>query len=315
MKLTEMPKITVVGAGNVGAQTAQLLLLKNLADVVLIDIAPGLPQGKALDIMHMRSIENFDATILGTNDYKDTADSDIVIVTAGLPRKPGMTREDLQNTNAEIVTAIFEECLKYSPEAIYISVTNPMDVMIALVHEKFDISRERLIGMGGVLDTARYIYAISVETGADVKDIDAMVIGAHGQAMLPLISTSTVGGKPLKHALSEEQLERIVKRTIDGGAEVVELLKTGSAYFAPGASIVKMVEAILTESGEVLSVCALLQGEYGIEGTYMCVPCRLNRGGLSKIVEFKLTACEQTALSACALSIKSQVNALVDRRS
>jgi malate dehydrogenase len=301
------PKITVVGAGNVGATAALLLMLKELADVVLIDVAAGVAEGKALDMMHMRSIERFGPAVVGTGDYAHTADSDIVVVTAGVPRRPGMTREDLLDVNAKIVRSVLESTLPLSPDARYLFVTNPLDVMTNLAYRIAGLPKERLFGMGGVLDTARFTYAIAQQTGAAPAAIDALVIGAHGEAMLPLPRLATVDGTPLPELLSDEQIEAVRHNTVQGGAAVVELLQTGSAFYAPAASIVLMVEELLRPSGKRLSVCARLEGEYGIDGVYMCVPALLGKGGVERIVELELATEEHAALKASAESIKAQV--------
>jgi malate dehydrogenase len=324
------PKVTVVGAGNVGASTALLLLLKELADVVLIDVADGIAKGKALDLMHMRSNERFGPTVIGTGDYADTAGSNIVVVTAGVPRKPGMTREDLLNVNAGIVRSVLEGALPMSPDALYLFVTNPLDVMTNLAYHIAGLPKERLFGMGGVLDTARFIYAIARETGAEPAAIDALVIGAHGEAMVPLQRLATVDGTALPELLSAERIEAVVRDTVQGGAAVVELLQTGSAFYAPASSIVQMVTEMLRPnsqpggqlsgqpsgrssgqpsgqpngrsdglpSGRALSTCARLEGEYGIDGVYMCVPALLGRNGVERVVELDLTPEEHSALRA-----------------
>jgi malate dehydrogenase len=304
---TNYPKVTVVGAGNVGANTALLLALKELANVVLIDVAPGLAKGKALDLAHMRSLEQFGPRIIGTESYDDTANSDIVVVTAGVPRKPGMTREDLLGINAKIVRSVLAGALPASPDARYIFVTNPLDVMVNLAYGIAGLPKERLFGMGGVLDTARFVCAIAEKTGAEPRDIDAMVIGAHGEAMLPLPRLATVRGVALPELLTQEQIDAVVNNTVRGGAAVVELLKTGSAFYAPAASIARMVGELLQPSGRPLSVCARLEGEYGIDGVYMCVPVLLGTGGVERIVELELTAEELTALQSSAASIKAQM--------
>jgi malate dehydrogenase len=305
------PKITIVGAGNVGANTGLLLAMKNLADVVLIDVADGLAKGKALDLMHMRSNEGFGPTIVGTGDYSDTANSDIVVVTAGVPRKPGMTREDLLKVNSGIVRSVLEGALSASPNALYIFVTNPLDVMVNLAYNIAGLPKQQLFGMGGVLDTARFIYSIAKQTGAEPKHIEAMVIGAHGEAMLPLPRLAKVNGTSLSELVSNEQIEAISADTVHGGAAVVELLQTGSAFYAPASSIVQMVEEILSPTGRALSVCARLEGEYGIDGVHMCVPAVLGRTGVQRIVELDLTQDELAQLKASADSIKGQVKLLV----
>ncbi len=310
MEQRSYPKVTVVGAGNVGASAALLLMLKDLADVVMIDVAEGLAKGKALDIMHMRSNERFGPVIQGTADYADTANSDIVVVTAGVPRKPGMTREDLLDVNAGIVSQVIDNALSYSPNAIYIFVTNPLDVMTNLAYRLSGLPKQRLMGMGGVLDTARFTYAIAEQTGTNPGQIDALVIGAHGEAMLPLPRFSKVDGKPISELLDADSIDRVVENTIKGGAAVVELLQTGSAFYAPASSIVAMIESILRDDGRILSTCALLEGEYGIEGVYMCVPTLLGPEGVKKIVELDLGEEERVQLQASAASIRASVEAL-----
>lgn len=294
------PKVTIVGAGNVGATTALVLLEKNLCDVCLIDIAEGLPQGKALDLMHMRSVEDFGPTVMGTNDYADTAGSDIVVITAGLPRKPGMTREDLIDVNSGIMRSVIGQAVAASPDAVFICVTNPLDIMVYLAYRESGLPTGRLMGMGGVLDSARFTYAIAEKTGAPVSDIKALAMGAHGKAMVCMPRFSTVAGKPITELLSAQEVDEVCERTIGGGGEVVALLKTGSAFYAPAASIAHMVEAILTDSDEVMSVCSYLSGEYGIEDVYTCVPTRLGRQGVREIVELPFDEDELAALHGSA---------------
>lgn len=306
----DYPKITIVGAGNVGATAAQLILLGNVADVCLIDIVEGMPQGKALDLMHMRSIMSFAPTITGTNDYADTADSDIVVITAGVARKPGMTREDLIEVNSRIMGSVIEQAVDASPNAVFICVTNPLDIMTYMAYRKSGLPKERLIGMGGVLDSARFAFAISDMTGADINDIHALAVGAHGQSMVCLPRFSTVGDVPITESLSAEQVSALVDRTVNGGAEVVSLLKTGSAFYAPGASIAHMCKAIAGNTGEVLSVSSYLTGEYGINDVYMCVPTRLGRGGVQEIVELPLDEGELGALRDSAASIAAGIDRL-----
>ena len=301
------PKVTIVGAGNVGATAGELIALKGLANVVLIDVVEGVPQGKALDMMHMRSVEKFGPTVTGTNDYADTAGSDIVVITAGIARKPGMTREDLLDTNSKIMSSVIEQAQAVSPDAIYICVTNPLDVMVYLAHRKSGIPKERIFGMGGVLDSARFAYAIEQETGANIEDVHALVVGAHGNGMVPLPKHSTVSGKPLCEVLESDQIEKVCARTVNGGAEVVGYLKTGSAFYAPGASIAEMVRAIVTDSHETMSVCALLEGEYGVDGVYMCVPVVLGRSGIEKIVELDLDEDDARAVKDSAASIAESI--------
>ena len=308
------PKVTVVGAGQVGATAAELLLLHDLANVVMIDVADGLPQGKALDMMHMRSVERFGPAVSGTNDYADTAGSDVVIVTAGLPRKPGMTRDDLLAANRAIVDSVISQVVTASPDAIVVCVTNPLDVMTYLAKNVSGLPTSRIFGMGGVLDSARFAFAIAEKTGAAITEVEALAIGAHGDAMVPMPRFSTVAGTPLTDLLSVEEVAALIERTIFGGAEVVALLKTGSAYYAPAASVVSMVRAILTDSGATLPVCAYLSGEYGIDDIYMNVPARLGRAGVLEIVELPVTDEELSALQASAATIAEAVDSLGLRR-
>jgi malate dehydrogenase len=297
------PKVTVVGAGQVGATTALLIALKGLADVVLVDVAEGLPQGKALDMMHARSVERFDTIVTGTNDYGETAGSDVVVVTAGLPRKPGMSRDDLLAANAAIVQAVIPAAVGASPDAVFVCVTNPLDIMVDLAWKLSGLPAARIFGMGGVLDSARFAYAIAQATGVPQRSIDALVIGAHGDAMVPLPRLSAVEGRPLTEIVSPAEVDELVARTVNGGAEVVALLKTGSAFYAPAASVASMVEAILSDSGSVLPTCARLDGEYGISGVHMSVPARLGARGVSSIVELPLNDEELAALRASAATI------------
>ena len=298
-----LPKVTVVGAGQVGASTALLVALKGLADVVLVDVAEGIPQGKALDMMHARSVEHFASTVTGTNEYGSTAGSDVVVVTAGLPRKPGMTREDLLAANGAIVRSVIAEVRETSPEAIVILVTNPLDVMAHLAWRVSGFPASRVLGMGGVLDSARFAYFIAEATGAPVSDIDAVVIGAHGDTMVPLPRFSTVRGMPLSETLPPDEVTEVVRRTVFGGAEVVGLLGSGSAFYAPAASIAAMVEAILGDTGAVLPSCVLLDGEYGLSGLHLNVPAALGRGGVREVVVWDLDATERAALAESAVGV------------
>jgi len=300
-------KVTIVGAGNVGATTASLLLLKDIADVVLIDVVDGMAKGKALDLMHMRFNECFESTVFGTGDYADTANSDIVVVTAGVPRKPGMTREDLLETNASIVRSVLERALPVSPDALYLFVTNPLDVMTNLAARISGLPTNRLFGMGGVLDSARFAYAIAQETGISPARINALVVGAHGEAMLPLPRFSTIDGVLITELLDEEALERVTQNTVQAGAAVVELLKTGSAFYAPASSIVRMIEAIYGDTTSPLSVCAHLDGEYGIDDVYMCVPVHLGATGVTEVIELDLHTDELAKLQNSAAAIKQQL--------
>lgn len=301
------PKVTIVGAGNVGATAAEHILMNELADVVLIDVVEGIPQGKALDMMHMRSVEKFGPTVSGTNDYADTAGSDIVVITAGIARKPGMTREDLLDTNSKIMSSVIEQSMEASPDAIYICVTNPLDVMVYLAAQKSGLPKNRIFGMGGVLDSSRFAYAIQQESGADINDIEALVVGAHGQGMVPLPKHSYISGKPVTEVLDAEQVSRVCERTVNGGAEVVNYLKTGSAFYAPGASIAEMVRAIVTDSKATLSVCAYLDGQYGVDGIYMCVPVKLGANGIEEVVELELDEEDAKAVKDSAASISEQI--------
>ncbi|MBA4370355.1 MAG: malate dehydrogenase [Coriobacteriaceae bacterium] len=303
------PKVTVVGAGHVGATAAHLLLVKALADVVLVDVADGLPQGKALDMMHSRSVERFGPRATGANDYSACAGSDVVVVTAGVPRKPGMTREELAGINARIVRSVMAEAVPASPDAVFVIVTNPLDVMTDLAWRLSGLPPERVIGMGGVLDSARFAYYIAQETGVDVAEIDALCCGMHGEAMVPLPRHSFVAGRPLTEVLTPERIEEVVRRSVAGGAEVVGLLKTGSAYYAPASSIVAMVEAVLGDTGAVLPSCVLLTGEYGIDGVHMSVPASLGRDGVRSIPVLDLDEAELSALRASAETIRGQLAA------
>ncbi|MHB8761324.1 MAG: malate dehydrogenase [Coriobacteriia bacterium] len=298
-----LPKVTVVGAGQVGATAALLIALKSLADVVLVDVAEGIPQGKALDMMHARSVERFASTVTGTNEYGPTAGSDVVVVTAGLPRKPGMTREDLLAANGAIVRSVVAEVRESSPDAVLVLVTNPLDVMAHLAWRMSGFPAERVIGMGGVLDSARFAYFIAQATGAPITDVDAIVIGAHGDTMVPLPRFSTVAGTPLPELLPAAEVADMVRRTVHGGAEVVSLLKTGSAFYAPAASVTQMVAAILGDTGAVLPCCVLLGGEYGLSGLHLNVPAGLGQSGVRSIPELDLDAAELEALRASAVGV------------
>lgn len=305
-----MSKVTIVGAGNVGATAAHIIATKNLADVVLVDVAEGLPQGKALDMMHMRSVEGFTVSVTGTNDYSATADSDIVVITAGIARKPGMTREDLLGVNSGIMSSVIEQAMAVSPNAIYICVTNPLDVMTYLAYQKSGLPTNRLMGMGGVLDSARLSFAVCEKLGCDPSDVEAWAVGAHGEGMVCWPRYTTVKGTPITELMSEEDIAEVVQRCVKGGAEVVAHLKTGSAYYAPGASIAKMVEAILADSKEVLSVCAFIDGQYGLNDLYMNIPVRLGKDGVEEIVEYELTEEEMAALHESAASVKKGLESL-----
>jgi malate dehydrogenase len=298
-------KITVVGAGNVGASAALLLVQKQLArQTVLIDIIEGVPQGKALDQWESAPIEGFDSRALGTNDYADTAGSNLVIVTAGIARKPGMSREDLLKTNAGIVRSVSEEIRRHSPDAIVIVVSNPLDVMAYVCKQTTGFPRERVIGMAGVLDTARYRSFIAMELDVSVEDIQALVLGGHGDTMVPLASYTNVAGIPLSQLLPRDRIDGLVDRTRNGGAEIVALLKTGSAYYAPAAAAVQMAEAIVLDKKRILPCSAWLEGEFGMNGLYLGVPCKLGRRGLEAIIEVTLTDDERAALAKSASAVK-----------
>ena len=297
-------KVTIVGAGNVGATAAHWIAAKELADVVLIDIMEGVPQGKALDLLQAMPIEKRDSHITGTNDYGDTANSDIVVITAGIPRKPGMSRDDLLNTNYKIMSDVVGKVTAVSPDCILIIVSNPLDAMAQAAFKQSKFNRERVIGMAGVLDSARFRTFIAEELKVSVENVTAFVLGGHGDTMVPLPRYSTVAGIPITELIPAERLAQIVQRTRDGGAEIVKHLKTGSAYYAPSAAAVEMVEAILKDKKKILPCAAYLQGEYGIEGYYIGVPCKLGSKGLEQIIEIKLTPEEDAALKKSAAAVK-----------
>jgi malate dehydrogenase len=304
-------KITVVGGGNVGATTAQGLARRNLArEVVIIDIIEGVPQGKGLDQWESAPIEGFDTRVIGTNDYAVTADSDIVVVTAGIARKPGMSREDLLNTNAGIVRQVSEQVAKTSPGAIVVMVSNPLDVMAYVCMRTTGFPRERVVGMAGVLDTARYRSFIALELAVSVEDIQALVLGGHGDTMVPLASYTTISGIPLTQFLPQERIDKLVDRARTGGAEIVGLLKTGSAYYAPAAASVQMVEAIVLDKKRILPCSAWLQGEYGLTDLFLGVPCKLGRGGLEQVIEVSLTEAERSALRKSADAVRETMSLL-----
>jgi malate dehydrogenase len=297
-------KVTIVGAGNVGATAAHWIASKELADVVLIDVVEGVPQGKGLDLLEAMPIEKRDSHIIGSNDYADTANSDIVVITAGIPRKPGMSRDDLLHTNYKIMSDVVGKVIAYSPECILIIVSNPLDAMAQAAYKQAGFNRERVIGMAGVLDSARFRTFIAEELKVSVENVTAFVLGGHGDTMVPLPRYSTVAGIPITDLLDVTTIEKLVQRTRDGGAEIVKYLKTGSAYYAPSAATVEMVEAILKDKKKILPCAAYLQGEYGINGLYVGVPCKLGSRGLEQIIEIKLTAEEQAALQKSADSVK-----------
>jgi len=303
--------ITVVGAGNVGATAAQRLAEKELAKtVVLVDVLEGVPQGKGLDQWQSAPIESYDARVIGTNSYDETAGSDIVVITAGIARKPGMSRDDLLNTNAGIVKSVSEQIARSSPHAIIIVVSNPLDVMCYVAKHVTGFPRERVLGMAGVLDTARYRAFLAEALDISVRDIQAMVLGGHGDTMVPLISYTTVSGIPITQLLEKSKLDAIVDRARNGGAEIVKYLKTGSAYYAPSAAAVQMVEAIVLDQRRILPCSAWLEGEYGMSGLYLGVPCKLGEGGLKQIVEVELTADERAALEKSADAVREPMRVL-----
>ena len=300
-------KVTIVGAGNVGATAAHWIAGKELADVVLIDIVEGVPQGKGLDLLEAMPIEKRDARITGTNDYADTANSDIVVITAGIPRKPGMSRDDLLNTNYKIMQDVVGKCVANSPNSILIVVSNPLDAMAQAAYKISKFSRNRVLGMAGVLDSARFRAFIAEELKVSVENVTAFVLGGHGDTMVPLPRYSTVAGIPITELIKPDRLEKLVQRTRDGGAEIVKYLKTGSAYYAPSAAATEMVEAILKDKKKILPCAAYLEGEYGIRGLFVGVPCKLGAKGLEEIIQIKLTPEEQSALQKSADSVKELV--------
>jgi malate dehydrogenase len=303
-------KVTVVGSGNVGATAAHWIASKELADVVLIDILEGIPQGKALDLQQAMPIEKRDSDIVGTNNYGDTAGSDIVVITAGIPRKPGMSRDDLLNTNYNIMKSVVTEAIKYSPGCILIIVSNPLDAMAQTAYKLSGLPRNRVIGMAGVLDSARFRTFIADELNVSVENVTAFVLGGHGDTMVPLPRYSTVAGIPITELITPERLAALVQRTRDGGAEIVKYLKTGSAYYAPSAAATEMVEAILKDKRKILPCAAYLDGEYGIRGLYVGVPVKLGAKGIEQIIEIKLTPDEQAALNRSADAVKELVGVI-----
>lgn len=304
-------KITIVGAGNVGASAAQLIAQKGLGDVVLVDITDGVPQGKALDMAEACPVWGSSSAVTGTNGYSETADSDLVIVTAGLPRKPGMSRDDLLQANAKIVGSVAMEIRRTSPEAVVIVVSNPMDVMAQLTWQKTGFPADRVIGMGGILDSARFRSFVAIELGVSVRDVYALVMGGHGDSMVPLPRYTTVSGIPITELLPEERVDVLIDRTRAGGAEIVGLLKTGSAYYAPAAAAVQMAEAILLDEKRVLPCSALLEGHYGVEGVYSGVPLKLGASGVEGILKLDLSEDELQAFKASADTVRSSVEALL----
>jgi malate dehydrogenase len=300
-------KVSIVGSGNVGATAAHWMAAKELADIVLIDIIDGVPQGKGLDLLEAMPIEKRDSYVLGTQDYADTANSDIVVITAGVPRKPGMSRDDLLNINHKIMSDVVSKVVKYSPSCILIVVSNPLDAMAQAAYKMSGFSRNRVMGMAGVLDSARFRAFIALELRVSVENVTAFVLGGHGDTMVPLPRYSTVAGIPITELMDAATLERLVRRTRDGGAEIVKYLKTGSAYYAPSAAVTEMVEAILKDKKKILPCAAYLDGEYGISGLFVGVPVKLGAKGIEQIIEIKLTPAEKAALENSAGAVKELV--------
>src|SRR5271157_4714574 len=300
-------KVTVVGSGNVGATAAHWLASKELCDVVLIDIIEGIPQGKGLDLLQAMPIEKCDSFVIGTNDYADTANSDIVVITAGIPRKPGMSRDDLLHTNFKIMSDVVQKVVAQSPDTILIIVSNPLDAMAQAAYRQSKFNRERVIGMAGILDSARFRTFIAEELNVSVENVTAFVLGGHGDTMVPLPRYSTVAGIPITELIEPARLEAIVQRTRDGGAEIVKYLKTGSAFYAPSAAVTEMVEAILKDKKKILPCAAYLNGEYGIHGLFVGVPCKLGANGIEQIIEIKLTPEEKAALDKSAAAVKELI--------
>jgi len=303
-------KITVVGAGFVGSTLVQRLAERDYADVVMYDIIPNMPQGKALDLLQAGPVLGYDSLVVGTNEYADTANSDIVVITSGFPRKPGMTRDDLVKKNQEIISQVTREVVKHSPDCIIIMVTNPLDAMAQLAYHTSGFPRERVIGMAGVLDTARFRTFIAQELNVSVRDVQAYVLGGHGDTMIPLSRMCTVAGVPISELISAERIEQIVQRTRDGGAEIVKLLGTGSAYFAPSASVLQMVDSILLDKNMIMPCAVYLQGEYGIDGLFVGVPVKLGAQGLEQVIEIELTQEEQSLLQKSAHAVKELVDVM-----
>lgn len=299
-----MTKISVIGAGNVGAETSRRCAEKNLGEIVLVDIIEGIPQGKALDILESAPVEGFTSKITGTNDYSSIKDSDIIVVTAGLARKPGMTREDLVIKNAQIIRSIAANIKKHAPNSIVLVVTNPLDVMTQLMQKETGFDSKKVIGMAGILDSSRFAAFIWLETGVSTDKIEAMVLGGHGDAMVPLPKYTKINGKPINEVLPKEKVEVLIQRTRDGGAEIVKLLKTGSAYYAPSASVVSMVEAIVKDSKKIFPCSAYLEGQYCLSGVYIGVPVRLGKAGVEEIIELELSDFESDALNKSAQVVK-----------
>jgi malate dehydrogenase len=307
-------KVTVVGAGNVGATTAQRIYDGGYADVVLIDIVEGLPQGKALDMLESGPVTGTDSSVIGTNDYKDTAGSDVIVITSGIARKPGMSRDDLLYTNMDIV-GVISQVVSNSPDGIVITVTNPLDAMTQHALEVSGKSRNQVFGMAGILDTARFRSFLAAELKVSVSDVHAYVLGGHGDTMVPLVGPTNVGGIPIADLIPKERLDSIVQRTRDGGGEIVALLKTGSAFYAPSAAVTQMVEAILFDKKQILPCCVRLEGEYGVDGLCVGVPVKLGAAGVEEVINLKLTSDEQAALMRSADAVKELVEVMHNRKS
>src|SRR6266567_4040170 len=303
------PKVTVVGAGNVGATCAQELARGDYCNVVLVDIKENLPQGKALDLNQAGPVLGYEPSVVGSNGYEETAGSDVVVITAGLPRSPGMSRDDLVTTNEKIVGSVTAQIVAQSPDCTIVILSNPLDAMCHVTKSVSDFPKERVFGQAGILDTARFRTFIAWETGASVRDVQALVLGGHGDQMVPVVSAATVGGVPLRKLVSEERIQQMVERTAKGGGEIVQLLGT-SAWYAPGASVAEMVDAILLDQKRVLPCTALLEGEYGLDGLYIGVPVKLGAGGIEEIVELDLSDDEQAALEQSAEAVRDVVGVL-----
>ncbi len=303
-------KVTVIGAGNVGATAAQRIHQLGIADVLLVDVVEDLPQGKALDMLESGPVLGTDASITGSNGYAESADSDVVVITAGIARKPGMSRDDLLLTNMKITASVTADVVKYSPNCIIIAVTNPLDAMVQNVFEASRFPRNRVFGMAGILDTARFRTFIAQELDVSVEDVQALVLGGHGDDMVPLVRYTSAGGIPISELMSQETIDQLVKRTRGGGGEIVALLKAGSAYYAPSAAITQMVEAVLLDKKRILPCCAYLEGEYGINGLCVGVPVKLGAGGMEKVIEVGLTDAEKTALQSSAASVQELVDVM-----
>ncbi len=307
-------KVTVVGAGNVGATTALRIHQLGYADVVLVDVIEDLPQGKGLDMLEAGPVTGTDGSIIGSNSYEETADSDLVVITAGIARRPGMSRDDLLLTNMRITSSVTEQVVKYSPNCIIIAVTNPLDAMVQNVYESSGFPRNRVFGMAGVLDTARFRTFIAQELNVSVEDVQALVLGGHGDDMVPLVRYTTAGGIPITELMAEEKIDQLVQRTRDGGGEIVALLKEGSAYYAPSAAITQMVEAVLLDKKRILPCCAYLEGEYGINGLCVGVPVKVGANGMEEVIQIGLTESEKASLNRSAASVQELVEVMRQAR-